>query len=146
MEDRSSRRVRTLVTQMARALISMMVRSTCSKQRPDTLMQDRSPPARQNPLATHGRTKHSGQTRKSARLNGMSVLPPTADVVGPPRHVRVVPQAEVAQFIRPPQRCEKKVWHAAGVSLIRPNNMGTGSDPDVPPQVTVKVLGYFGET
>src|SRR5258707_10968050 len=30
------------------------------------------------------------KTRKSARLNGMSVLPPTADVVGPPRHVRKV--------------------------------------------------------
>ena len=51
MEDRSSRRVRTLVTQKARrdlsgnkiacALISMMARSTCSNQRPDTLMQDR---------------------------------------------------------------------------------------------------------
>jgi len=33
----------------------------------------------------------SGPTRKSARLNGMSGLPPTADVVGPPRQVRVVP-------------------------------------------------------
>jgi hypothetical protein len=32
-----------------------------------------------------------GQTRKSAHLNGMSVLPTTADVVGPPRNVRVVP-------------------------------------------------------
>jgi len=51
MEDRSSRRMRTLVTRMAhrglsanelaRALISMMARSTCSNQRPDTLMQDR---------------------------------------------------------------------------------------------------------
>ena len=50
MEDRSSRRMRTLVTQtgrglsgneIARALISMMARSTRSKQRPDTLMQDR---------------------------------------------------------------------------------------------------------
>ena len=51
MEDGSSRRVRTLVTQMARrdlsgnkiacALISMMARSTCSNQRPDTLLQDR---------------------------------------------------------------------------------------------------------
>jgi hypothetical protein len=52
MEDRSSRRVRILVTRMAhrglsaneiaRALISMMARSTtCSNQRPDTLMQDR---------------------------------------------------------------------------------------------------------
>src|SRR6478672_9022731 len=33
----------------------------------------------------------SGQSRKLARLNGMSVLPSTADVVGPPRHVRFVP-------------------------------------------------------
>lgn len=40
----------------------------------------------------------------------------------------------------------RKVWHAAGALLIRSNNMGTGSDPDVPPQVTVKVLGYFEET
>jgi hypothetical protein len=36
----------------------MMVRSKCSNQRPDTLMQDRLPPARRNPLATHGRTIH----------------------------------------------------------------------------------------
>jgi hypothetical protein len=52
MEVRSSRRMRTLVTQMAvkglsaneiaRALIPMMARSAMrSKQRPDTLMQDR---------------------------------------------------------------------------------------------------------
>ena len=52
MEVRSSRRMRTLVTQWpdrglsanenARALISMMARSTThSNQRPDTLMQDR---------------------------------------------------------------------------------------------------------
>jgi hypothetical protein len=32
-----------------------------------------------------------GQTRKSARLDGMSVLPPKADVVGSARQVRVVP-------------------------------------------------------
>jgi hypothetical protein len=47
MEDRSSRRVRTLVTRKAQrglsaneiacALISMMARSTCSNQRPNTL-------------------------------------------------------------------------------------------------------------
>src|SRR5258708_23740127 len=50
MEDRSSRRMRTLVTQMARlglsdneiacALISIMARSTCSNQCPHTLLQD----------------------------------------------------------------------------------------------------------
>jgi len=60
MEVRSSRRMRTLVTQCSNrglsanenacALISMMARSKCSNQRPDTLMQDRSPPARRNHL------------------------------------------------------------------------------------------------
>ena len=38
-------------------------------------MQDRSPPARQNPLATHGRTIHAGQNRKSRPCGGMSALP-----------------------------------------------------------------------
>jgi hypothetical protein len=45
---------------------------------------------------THLRpTYATGPTRKSARLNGMSVLPPTADVVRLPRHVRVVPIADM---------------------------------------------------
>ena len=58
MEVRSSRRMRTLVTQMAhrglsanenaRALISMMARSKRSNQRPDTLMQDRLPHSRES--------------------------------------------------------------------------------------------------
>ena len=61
MEVRSSRRMRTLVTrspvetcaakEIARALIPMMARSTTrSNQRPDTLMQDRSPPDRRSLL------------------------------------------------------------------------------------------------
>ena len=61
MEVRSSRRMRILVTQMAgrglsvneiaRALISMVAPSmTRSNQRPNTLMQDRSPPVRQRLL------------------------------------------------------------------------------------------------
>jgi hypothetical protein len=32
-----------------------------------------------------------GQSRKLARLSGVSVPPSTADVVGPSRHVRLVP-------------------------------------------------------
>src|SRR3974390_1765642 len=55
----------------------MMARSTTrSNQRPDTLMPDRLPPARQNPLATHGRSIHMGQIqtfrphRASNRLDG----------------------------------------------------------------------------
>src|SRR6266481_3692227 len=81
MEDRSSRRMRALVTRMAhrglsaneiaRALISMMARSTTSsKQRPDTLMQDRSPPARRRPLATHGRTIHTGHESAAWIVDG----------------------------------------------------------------------------
>jgi len=39
------------------------------------------------------RISELGQTRKSARSDGMSVLPSTADVVGPPRRVGFVPNA-----------------------------------------------------
>src|SRR6266581_329584 len=50
----------------ARALISIMARSTNrSNQRPDTLMQDRLPPAQRNLLATHGRTIHVGHRKRS---------------------------------------------------------------------------------
>ena len=62
MEDGSSRRVRTLVTQMARrdlsgnkiacALISMMARSTCSNPKPNTLTQDRISQRRQKASCT----------------------------------------------------------------------------------------------
>jgi hypothetical protein len=60
MEDRASVRVRTLVTPMARSRPVRQRERTradihdgpkqCSNQRPDTLMQDRSPPARRNHL------------------------------------------------------------------------------------------------
>ena len=36
-----------------------------------------------------------GQSRKLARLNGMSVLPSTADVIGSLRHVRFVPLSDI---------------------------------------------------
>jgi hypothetical protein len=50
----------------ARALISMMARSTNrSNQRPDTLMQGRKAARLIKPLATHGRTIHPGQIRPS---------------------------------------------------------------------------------
>ena len=73
MEGRSSRRMRTLVTQLARfrglsdnkiagALISMMARSTTrSNQKPDTLVQDPTFARSTKPLAPHGRTIHPPQ-------------------------------------------------------------------------------------
>ena len=52
--------------EIARALISMMARSmTRSNVRPDTLMQDSHPPDRRDPLATRGRTIHSGSGHES---------------------------------------------------------------------------------
>jgi hypothetical protein len=43
-----------------------------------------------------GEESELSQTRKSARLSGKSVLlPPTTDLVGPLRHVRIVPIADV---------------------------------------------------
>jgi hypothetical protein len=64
-----------------------------SNQRPDTLMQDHSPPARQNPLATHGRTIHVGQTETSGRIRARSGLPPTTDMRRLRQHVGLVPIA-----------------------------------------------------
>jgi hypothetical protein len=86
MEDRSSRRMRTLVTQMvhrdlsakknAGALISMMARSSNrSNQRPDTLMQDRKAARSTKPLATHGRTIHSVKTSRATHFVGTAALP-----------------------------------------------------------------------
>src|SRR3974377_221166 len=91
MEVRSSRRMRMLVTQMAHrglsanenagALIAMMAWSMASNSRPDTLMQDRPPPARRNLLATHGRTIHWGQSLPGRASSNSG-------------HVRYAPKAE----------------------------------------------------
>src|SRR6187431_1206832 len=75
MEVRSSRRVRTLVTQMARsglsaneiapALIPMMTRSETLQSKAGYIDARPLPPYRQNSLATHGRTIHSGHSRSA---------------------------------------------------------------------------------
>ena len=91
MEDRSSGRVRTLVTQMARrglsanenarALISMMARSTTrSNQRPDTLMQDRSPPDRRNFLQRTAGPYIRVKMRNTPSEQMFSALHPTSDI------------------------------------------------------------------
>ena len=56
-----------------------------------------SSPARQRgaPPSFHASRSHLGQCRKLARLNGMSVLPSTADVIGSLRHVRFVPNSDL---------------------------------------------------
>src|SRR6266536_850105 len=67
--------------ELARALISMMARSTTrSNQRPDTLMQDRTSARSAKPLATHGRTIHWVTTGKVLIQHKISALPPKADV------------------------------------------------------------------
>jgi hypothetical protein len=62
-----------------------------------------------------------GQNRKLAHLNGMSVLTPTADVIGRPRQVRVVPEAEVARFIRSPRRRVQAAWEEYSIQSFGPS-------------------------
>src|SRR4029450_13796560 len=80
MEVRSSRRVRTLVTQMARsglsaneiapALIPMMARSQTLQSKAGYIDARPLPLYRRNSLATHGRTIHLGHShRPRARSN-----------------------------------------------------------------------------
>src|SRR5215510_10451639 len=74
----------------------MVARSpTSSNQRPDTLMQDRPPPTRRKPLATHGRTIHWGQIRTSGAMQGLSVKPPKAEIWRLAGGVAVVPEVDV---------------------------------------------------
>src|SRR5258706_3941669 len=56
------------------------------------------------PQTQSGSMSQMGQTRTSASLNGMSVLPSTADVVGPPQHVRFVPQTGIARLTQSPRQ------------------------------------------
>src|SRR6266404_1121158 len=106
MEDRSSRRRANpgdkarrglSANEIACALISMMARSTCSNQRPNTLMQDRISQRRPKPLAPHGRTIHKGQSRHFDRCPATSGLPPETDILTPGRHVSNVPTAEATR-------------------------------------------------
>src|SRR5262249_33430797 len=81
MENWSSRRIRELTPEIALrgmaankigcARISMMVRSTSSKARPDTLVQDRTPGSPFS-LATHGGSIHSGANRTLSRHRRMT--------------------------------------------------------------------------
>jgi hypothetical protein len=67
-----------------------------SNQRPDTLMQDRSPPARPNPLATHGRTIHMGATCEvAARFTYVRYGADSGRIDGSPKTLRV-PRALLA--------------------------------------------------
>ena len=91
MEDRSSRRMRTLVTQMvhrdlsakknACALISMMARSSNrSNQRPDTLMQDRNADRSTKP-SCDARPDHTfGSFASIGSVSAISGCPLTADM------------------------------------------------------------------
>jgi len=51
-------------------------------------------PDRGKPLATHGRTIHSGQTRTSADVCDTTASPPEADMTGSPSDVAEVPHPD----------------------------------------------------
>src|SRR6202048_5455991 len=77
--------------QNARALISMMARSKCSNQRPDTLMQDRSPPARRNHLQRAAGPYSWVNLRRTQNEHMFSALPSNSDIALGTRHVSKVP-------------------------------------------------------
>src|SRR5258707_1406143 len=105
MEVRSSRRMRTLVTQMVQS------RPVRSRERtradihdgPEQMLQSKAgyidarplTASSAKPLATHGRTIHPGQTEKSCRASARSASPLSTDVIGLAWHVRKVPNSEV---------------------------------------------------
>jgi len=112
MEVRSSRRVRTLVTQMARsglstneialALIPMMARSKTLQSKAGYIDARPLPPYPRNSLATHGRTIHLGQKRHSwfrytskGDICGRSL--PKADIKAHMIHVGQVPCMDSAR-------------------------------------------------
>src|SRR4029453_622845 len=99
------RRVRTLVTRKARrglsaneiacALISMMARSTCSNQRPNTLTQHRISQRRPKASCT-ARPDHTfGSNSDLGRGRAKSALPCTADIARGPALVRWGPKADM---------------------------------------------------
>src|SRR5580692_5122864 len=83
------------VNENACALISMMARSKCSNQRPDTLMQDRLPPDRRKPLATRGRTIQLGQKRRFDDVRAESASPSLATFERTSRDVANVPKGDL---------------------------------------------------
>src|SRR5882724_4477102 len=103
--------MRTLVTQMvqsrlsvnenARALISMMARSKCSNQRPDTLMQDRSPPARRNHLQRTAGPYIGVKLRRAQPEQLFSGVPLLTDIARLDRHVANVPKGDYPSRIVP---------------------------------------------
>ena len=95
----------------------MMARSTTrSNQRPDTLMQDRSPPARQNPLATHGRTIHWVKrcVADQGRRSYLSVVGPIGDKMVRRGECSEVPKADIRDcLLTKPNRIRR-----AGVCIL----------------------------
>jgi hypothetical protein len=78
----------------------MMARSKCSKSKAGYI--DASPYRQlDKPLATHGRTIHSGHLRHFDRRPMTSGLPSETDIAIPGRHVSNVPTTEVIQLMRP---------------------------------------------
>jgi hypothetical protein len=104
-----------------------MARSTTrSNQRPDTLMQDRSPPARRNLLATHGRTIHEGHSRHFDGRPDTSGPPQSADIR------RYVGTSQTCHFRtkRPPRRHAREM-----PCIVCVGRTGAGGVPRRPPPV-----------
>src|ERR1035438_9211224 len=79
-------------------------------------MQDRLPPARRNPLATHGRTIHQGQTRKYSLRAHVFRSAPNNGHRTTRRHVRVVPNGDID--VRPTGRSWREAVVYTPLSMV----------------------------
>src|SRR6516165_7205234 len=85
-----------------------------SNQRPDTLMQDRSPPTRQGSLATHGRTIHWVKSVTSAAPADVRFAPESDRLLRCRGITRCSVDRPSRSKIRPPlRRCAKMsdLWY-----------------------------------
>src|SRR5258708_4118493 len=121
----------------------MMARSTTrSNQRPDTLMQDRLPPARQNPLATHGRTIHPGQSRRFGYGPTTSGLPLSTDIIRPDRQVRRTNRTGAEQPLILTIHCGTVFGLSNYPDVPAPAQFGTPKDDDI--SLTASSLPRWG--
>ena len=85
----------------------MMARSTCSNQRPNTLMQDRI--CQVDETSCNARPDHTlGQTRKSSPVRAMSGLPLEAAEKRTCQYRRSRPLADIKRALTPPENLRER--------------------------------------
>src|ERR1700738_3486939 len=124
--------------QNARALISMMARSKCSNQRPDTLMQDRSLPARRNHLQRTAGPYIRVKLRKTQCEQMSSGLLLKADIARYSWHVANVPILLKKSFLADERNFSARLVRSARGNVREPHRL-----TQKPPRIFASALRSF---